>query len=75
MREACRSLKGSIPRQDIQTPDGSPKAGIPYSVSERNYSMELLQLRGSNQYAVFFTHANETINYHYERNIQESHFS
>ncbi len=71
MREACRSLKGSILRQEIYALDGSPKAGIPYSVSERNYNMELLQPRGSNQHAVFFTHANETINYHYERNIQD----
>ncbi len=70
-REACRALKGSILRQEVYAQDGSPKAGIPYSVSERNYNIELLQPRGSNQHAVFFTHANETINYHYERNIQD----
>ncbi|PWB49646.1 MAG: toxin [Candidatus Methanoperedenaceae archaeon] len=70
-REACRSLKGSILRQEIYAEDSSPKAGIPYSVSERNYNMELLQPRGSNQHAVFFTHANETINYHYEQNIHD----
>jgi RHS repeat-associated protein len=69
--EACRALKGSILRQEVYAQDGSPKAGIPYSVSERNYNIELLQPRGSNQHAVFFTHANETINYHYERNIQD----
>ncbi len=69
--EACRSLKGSILRQEVYAKDGSPKAGIPYSVSERNYNIELLQPRGSNQHAVFFTHANETLNYHYERNIQD----
>ena len=69
--EACRSLKGSILRQEVYALDGSAKAGIPYSVSERNYNIELLQRRGSNQHAVFFTHANETINYHYERNIED----
>jgi RHS repeat-associated protein len=70
-REACRSLKGSILRQEVYAQDGSPKADIPYSVSERNYNIELLQPRGSNQHAVFFTHANESINYHYERNIMD----
>ena len=70
-RQACRALKGSILRQEVYTDDPSPKAGIPYSVSERNYTIKLLQPRGSKQHAVFFTHANETINYHYERNIQD----
>jgi RHS repeat-associated protein len=69
--EACRTLKGSILRQEVYAQDGSPKAGIPYSVSERNYTIKQLQPRGSNQHAIFFTHANETINYHYERNIQD----
>ncbi len=69
--EACRTLKGSILRQEVYARDGSPKAGIPYSVSERNYTIKQLQPRGSNQHAVFFTHANEALNYHYERNSQD----
>jgi RHS repeat-associated protein len=67
-REACRALKGSILRQEIYAQDGSAKAGFPYSVSERNYTIEKVQGREINPVAVFFTHARETLNYYYERN-------
>jgi Salmonella virulence plasmid 65kDa B protein/Insecticide toxin TcdB middle/C-terminal region/Insecticide toxin TcdB middle/N-terminal region len=68
MREAARALKGSILRQEIYSDDGTAKAALPYSVSERNYNLTCLQHRGPNRYAVFFTHASETLDYHYERN-------
>ncbi|HWN69890.1 MAG TPA: toxin TcdB middle/C-terminal domain-containing protein, partial [Haliangium sp.] len=67
-REACRALKGSILRQEVYAEDGSPKAGIPYTVSERSYTIEPLQRRADNRYGVFFVHPRETINYHHERN-------
>ena len=68
MREAARALKGSILRQEVYADDGSPKAALPYSVSERNYAVTCLQPRGPNRHAVFFTHSSETLDYHYERN-------
>jgi hypothetical protein len=68
MREACRALKGSILRQEVYTEDGSPKAELPYSVSERSYKLSHLQPHGPNRHAVFFSHPSETIDYHYERN-------
>jgi len=67
-RESCRSLKGSILRQEIFALDGSPQSEHPYSVSERNYTIKLLQPLKDNHHAVFFTHPRETIDYHYERN-------
>ena len=67
-REAVRALKGSILREEIYADDGTAEAPIPYSVSERNYTVECFQPRGANRYAVFFTHARETIDYHHERN-------
>jgi RHS repeat-associated protein len=69
MREACRSLKGSILRQEVYGLDGTDKADRPYSASERNYTIELLQPQGANPYAVFFTHARETVDFHYEREL------
>src|SRR5262249_22292364 len=69
MREACRALRGSILRQEIYAFDGSDASDRPYSVSERNYTIEVLQPRGDNLYAVFFAHARETIDYHYERTL------
>jgi RHS repeat-associated protein len=76
-REACRSLKGAILRQEIyaldKNPDGTPteESDRPYSVSERNYTIELLQPQKQNRHAVFFTHARETVDFHYERKLYD----
>ena len=70
-REACRTLKGSILRQEIYALDGTDEKDRPYSVSERNYTIELLQPREPNRHGVFFTHPRETIDFHYERKLFE----
>jgi RHS repeat-associated protein len=75
LREACRSLKGSILRQEIyaldRQLDGSftEESDRPYSVSERNYTIKRVQPQVSNQHAVFFTHPRETIDFLYERKL------
>ncbi len=67
-REACRALKGAMLRQEVYALDDTPKAALPYTVTEQNFTIRRLQPRDGNRYAVFFTNARETINYHYERN-------
>jgi RHS repeat-associated protein len=75
-REACRALKGSMLRQEVYADDAGPgataneiqRARTPYVVAEQNFTIRALQPRGANRHAVFFTHAREAINYHYERN-------
>ena len=67
-REACRALKGAMLRQEVYSVDGSEKADHPYTITEQNFSIQLLQRRGDNRHAVFSSHALEVINYHYERN-------
>jgi len=67
--EACRALKGAILRQEIYALDGTDEADRPYSTSERNYTIELLQPRDGNKHAVFFTHAREQVDFHYERKL------
>jgi RHS repeat-associated protein len=69
LREACRSLKGSILRQEIYGLDGSKAEDRPYGVSERNYTIECLQPLAGTKHAVFFSHARETIDFHYERKL------
>ena len=69
MPEAVRALKGGVLRQEVYAVDGKPESDRPYSVSERNYTIELVQPRESNRHAVFFTHARETIDFHYERKL------
>ncbi|HEU5032975.1 MAG TPA: SpvB/TcaC N-terminal domain-containing protein [Spirillospora sp.] len=66
-REACRALKGSMLRQEVYGLDGSDRASVPYSVTEQTFTVRPLQRKGENRHAVFFTHARETVNHHYER--------
>lgn len=71
VREACRALKGSILRQEVYANDGTGEADRPYTASERNYTIELLQPQGRNKNAVFFVHPREAIEFHYERKLFE----
>jgi RHS repeat-associated protein len=71
--EACRSLKGSLLRQEVYAEDGTTKSRHPYMVSEHNYTIVWMQPKGINRHAVFFTHARESIDYHYERIYQPKH--
>jgi RHS repeat-associated protein len=75
-REACRALKGAMLRQEVYADDAGPEASAdqiqrartPYTVTEQNFSIRALQPRGTNRQGVFFSHAREAINFHYERN-------
>lgn len=69
MREASRSLKGAILRQEIYAVDEKEESERPYSVSERNYTIKRVQPRGSNRHSVFFTHEREAIRFQYERKL------
>ena len=71
LREACRALKGSMLRQEIYAIDGTEEADRPYHVSERSFTIEQLQPHGQNRHAVFFTHAREAIECHYERKLYD----
>jgi RHS repeat-associated protein len=68
-REACRSLKGSMLRQEIYARDGTEESCRPYLVTESNLTIRLLQKRDRNRHAVFFTHAREQVGFHYERKL------
>jgi RHS repeat-associated protein len=70
-REACRSLKGAMLRQEIFALDGTPKQDDPYTVTEQNFTIEQLQPQSFNMHSVFFTHPCEAISIHYERNPED----
>ena len=55
-------------RQEVYALDGTAKEPHPYTVTEQNFTIRLLQPQGGNRHAVFFTHPREAISYHYERN-------
>jgi RHS repeat-associated protein len=67
-REAVRALKGSMLRQEVYARDGTNKEEHPYTVTEQNFAIKLVQPKSLNRHAVFFTHPLEAISYHYERN-------
>ncbi|MBC7985670.1 MAG: toxin, partial [Sphingomonadaceae bacterium] len=67
-REAARALKGALLRQEIYADDGTAKAPHPYTVTEQNLRVVMAQGSGVNRHAVFTTHANEAVSFHYERN-------
>ena len=69
IREALRSLKGIMLRQEIYALDGTAAASLPYTVSERNYTLDRLQPFGGNRHAVFLTHVRESLDLHYERTL------
>lgn len=76
-REACRSLKGQMLRQEVYaddarspaaTPAQRDRAAVPYSVTEQRFAVRMLQARGDHLHAVFMVHPAESISHHYERN-------
>jgi RHS repeat-associated protein len=71
IQEACRALKGVVLRREIYALDGSDEEDRPYGATEQNYSIELLQPKGTDKHAVFFTHARESIDFQYERKLGE----
>lgn len=70
-REACRSLKGSMLQQEVYDINETEAASRPYGVAENNFTIRTVQRRGPNRHAVFFTHAREQVNFHYERKLYD----
>jgi RHS repeat-associated protein len=68
-REACRSLKGSMLRQEVYALDSTEESSRPYTASESNFTIRPLQPQAWNRYAVFFTHAREALTFNYERKL------
>ncbi len=66
-REAYLALKGQVLRTEVYADDASALVGNPYSVTERNYQVTLLQHRGPNRHAAFYAHPRETLALDYER--------
>jgi RHS repeat-associated protein len=70
-REARRALRGAMLRQETYALDGTEAASRPYSVSEYSYAVRMLQPKGPNRHAAFFTHDRETLDLTYERRLVE----
>ncbi|MFL5587805.1 MAG: SpvB/TcaC N-terminal domain-containing protein [Ktedonobacteraceae bacterium] len=71
--EAFRSLKGTVLREEVYAPTApialaGQQQDAPYTVTETNYRVKLLQPKGQNKYGVYFVHPQESLTYDYERN-------
>src|SRR5690606_33143358 len=71
--EAVRALAGRVLRTEVYAVDGTPFEGNelrqrPYAVTEANYEVRRVQVRGPNRHAVFLAHDRESLTHHYERN-------
>lgn len=66
-REAARALRGQVLRQELHAEDGTAESIHPYSVSERDYEVRLLQHAEGEGHAVFFVHPRQVLTLHYER--------
>ncbi|SCG64002.1 SpvB/TcaC N-terminal domain-containing protein [Micromonospora humi] len=66
-REATRALRGSLLRQEVYALDGGEAQDRPYTVSERNYTVELRQRGDEARSAVFSVHPREQLDLNYER--------
>lgn len=67
--ECCRALKGLPLRQEVYSYEGEDSIKQhPYTVTQHNYEIQLLQPKTEQQYAVFLSHEKETLTFNYERN-------
>ncbi len=68
LREAHRALKGQPLRQEVYALDGGDLESKPYMVTANSYIVKLIQHLGNNRYASFFSHQQENVVWHTERN-------
>jgi RHS repeat-associated protein len=67
LREACRTLRGQILREEIYAQDGTPAAVSPYVTREHRYEVDRLQPASASVYGGFYAWEREHVECHYER--------
>jgi RHS repeat-associated protein len=70
-REAARALKGRPLRVEVYADDAITDPDLakhPYTVTESNYQIKVMQPKGDNRHTVFFAVESETLTFQYERN-------
>jgi RHS repeat-associated protein len=71
LREAWRSLKGRMLRQEVYADDGSGLAATPYEVTEHRYAMRQAQPIAGQRHGVYFPHELEHVTWRYERDAAD----
>jgi RHS repeat-associated protein len=71
LREAYRSLKGRMLRQEVYAVDETPLAPAPYTVTDYRYEVRQIQPIWTQRHGVYFPYQIEEAAYHYERNAAD----
>ncbi|WP_299458109.1 SpvB/TcaC N-terminal domain-containing protein [uncultured Microscilla sp.] len=77
--EALRACKGRALRSEVFAQDATEDATAeeqlqaltPYTVTQSNWVVKLLQPKGNNAHAVFMVQPSQSLSYHYERNPED----
>lgn len=70
-QEAVRALRGMAIRQEVYAEDGSPRAEVPYAVTESRARVVLVQRKASQAHAVLRVESLESLSLHYDRNAAD----
>ena len=71
LREAYRSLKGKVLREEVYADDGTSLAPLPYAVTEHRYEVRQLQPIDGERHGVYQPLVREDVGAHYERNAAD----
>ena len=67
-RECCRALAGNLLREEVYAQDDSEESGVPYTITENNYTVDTLQLPpDTHLHSIVAVHPRESILYNMER--------
>jgi RHS repeat-associated protein len=69
--QAYAVLSGKMLHAEVYMDDGGPRAGIPYTVTEANYAVALVQAAGPQGYASLLARDHEQLLYTYERDASD----
>ena len=67
IRQAFAALQGTLMRQEVYALDDGPAEANPYTVTQANAVVSLVQPKAHQRYAVFTVNPREKITYDYER--------
>ncbi|MFC9688250.1 SpvB/TcaC N-terminal domain-containing protein [Kribbella sp. NPDC056951] len=70
-REAVRALRGHVLREELYAEDNRGELGEPYSVTESNYQVRVLQPRATAPHSVVAVDPGETLTVYTERNADD----
>ncbi|HET9057991.1 MAG TPA: SpvB/TcaC N-terminal domain-containing protein [Chitinophagaceae bacterium] len=71
LRNAYRTLYGSVIRSETYGNDASPWQQIPYTVTESEFEAREVQRKFGNRYSSFLLHIRQSVSYDYERNAAD----